>query len=129
MISSFILGHAAHFANITQPSPLFSQERAPMSVAYAENQSMFLDSLVSDAAWRGRYAFDRDGNVLPWELHEEQKRAVHPYKVFELRSMISVPYFEKALYELPEDQVNAENILKLADAIEMEIQGGLSSRP
>jgi hypothetical protein len=26
-------GHAAHFANIKQPSPLFSQERAPTSVA------------------------------------------------------------------------------------------------
>jgi hypothetical protein len=47
-------GHAAHFANIVQPSPMFSQERAPTSVAYAENQSMFLDSLVADAAWRGR---------------------------------------------------------------------------
>lgn len=34
-------GHAAHFANIKQPSPLFSQERAPTSVAYAENQSMY----------------------------------------------------------------------------------------
>ena len=67
-------GHAAHFANIRQPSPLFSQatptrprrdpdatpgtslpsspqERAPTSVAYAELQSMFLDSLVGDAAW------------------------------------------------------------------------------
>ena len=31
-------GHAAHFANIDQTSPLFSQERAPTSVAYAENQ-------------------------------------------------------------------------------------------
>eukprot|EP00964_Phaeocystis_antarctica_P050800 scaffold29570_cov57-Phaeocystis_antarctica.AAC.2 len=30
------------------PSPLFSQERAPTSVAYAELQSMFLDSLVRD---------------------------------------------------------------------------------
>ena len=40
-------GHAAHFANVKQASPLFSQERAPTSVAYAENQSMFLDSLVS----------------------------------------------------------------------------------
>lgn len=26
-------GHAAHFSNIVQPSPLFSQERAPTSVA------------------------------------------------------------------------------------------------
>ena len=46
--------HAAHFANIQMPSPLFSQERAPTSVAYAELQSMFLDSLVGDAAWRCR---------------------------------------------------------------------------
>lgn len=29
-------GHAAHFANIDQPSPFFSQERAPTSVAYCE---------------------------------------------------------------------------------------------
>lgn len=39
-------GHAAHFANIEQATPLASQERAPTSVAYAENQSMFLDSLA-----------------------------------------------------------------------------------
>ncbi|KAK3245048.1 hypothetical protein CYMTET_45365, partial [Cymbomonas tetramitiformis] len=49
-------GHAAHFANIDQGSPFFSQERAPTSVAYAENQSMFLDSLVGDAAWLAKYA-------------------------------------------------------------------------
>ena len=32
-------GHAAHFANIAQRSPLFSQERAPTSVAYAEKHA------------------------------------------------------------------------------------------
>ncbi len=36
-------GHAAHFANVLQHSPFFSQERAPTSVAYAENQSMVRD--------------------------------------------------------------------------------------
>lgn len=38
---------------------MFSQERAPTSVAYAENQSMFLDSFIGDAAWKGRYALTR----------------------------------------------------------------------
>ena len=38
-------GHAAHFANIVQGSPVFAQERAPFSVALAETQSMFLDAL------------------------------------------------------------------------------------
>lgn len=51
-------GHAAHFANIDQGSPFFSQERAPTSVAYAENQSMFLDSLMGDGDWLARYARD-----------------------------------------------------------------------
>jgi len=53
-------GHAARFANIDPfcnvGSPLFSQERAPTSVALAENQSMFLDSLVKDADWLATYA-------------------------------------------------------------------------
>jgi hypothetical protein len=52
-------GHAAHLANVDQRSPFFSQERAPTSVAYAENQSMYLDAYEGDAAWLGRYAKDR----------------------------------------------------------------------
>ena len=39
-------GHAAHFANVVQNSPCFSQEYAPTSMAYAETQSMFCDSLA-----------------------------------------------------------------------------------
>lgn len=123
-------GHAAHFANIKQPSPLFSQERAPTSVAYAENQSMFLDSLVGDAAWRAKYALDAaDEAPIPFSIIEEEIRAVHPFSVFQLRGMLSVSYFEKALYELPEEDVTAENIIQLADKIEKDIQGGFSGRP
>jgi len=122
-------GHAAHFANITQASPLFSQERAPTSVAYAENQSMFLDSLCGDGAWRGRYAKDRSGAALPWELHEAELRATHPYRVFQMRSMLCVPYFEKALYELDEEAVTPAGIQQLADQIEEHVQGSLGARP
>jgi oligoendopeptidase F len=122
-------GHAAHFANVKQPSPLFSQERAPTSVAYAENQSMFLDSLVSDAAWRAKYALDVDGNPIPFEIIEEEIRATHAFSVFQLRAMLSVSYLEKAIYELPEDQVTAEKIQALADEVELKIQGGFASRP
>ena len=122
-------GHAAHFANIKQPSPLFSQERAPTSVAYAENQSMFLDSLVGDAAWRARYALDTNGTPLPFDIIEEEIRAVHPFAVFQLRAMLAVSYFEKALYELPEEELTAENVQSLADSIELKIQGGYSGRP
>lgn len=51
------------------------------------------------------------------------------HQVFDLRSMLAVPYFEKALYEMPEDQLTPENVLALADKIELEIQGGPSGRP
>eukprot|EP00658_Telonema_sp_P-2_P036807 TRINITY_DN26551_c0_g1_i2.p1 TRINITY_DN26551_c0_g1~~TRINITY_DN26551_c0_g1_i2.p1 ORF type:complete len:559 (+),score=168.05 TRINITY_DN26551_c0_g1_i2:223-1899(+) len=122
-------GHAAHFANIEQPTPLCSQERAPTSVAYAENQSMFLDSLVGDAAWRVRYAKDRDDKPVPWELLEADIKARHPYEVFGLRGMLAVPYFEKALYELDDAQLTPERIVALANETELAIQGGPSPRP
>mmetsp|Transcript_43714 Transcript_43714/g.139326 ORF Transcript_43714/g.139326 Transcript_43714/m.139326 type:complete len:349 (+) Transcript_43714:1235-2281(+) len=122
-------GHAAHFANITQRSPLFSQERAPMSVAYAENQSMFLDSLCNDAAWLGRYATTRDNEVMPWPLIEKGIRAKHPYAVLDLRAMIAVPFFEKALYEMKDEDLTADNVVALARKVEEEIQGGMASRP
>jgi Zn-dependent oligopeptidase len=122
-------GHAAHMANVKQPSPLFSQERAPTSVAYAETQSMFLDSLVGDAAWRAKYAADLEGRPIPFEIIEEEIQSTHPFAVFQLRAMLAVSYFEKALYELPEHQVTPEKIESLADEIETTIQGGLSPRP
>ena len=43
--------------------------------------------------------------------------------------MLAVPYFEKALYELPEDKLTAEAILELARETEEKIQGGPASRP
>lgn len=90
---------------------------------------MFLDSLVGDAAWRARYARDIHDNPVPWSILEDDIRATHPYEVFGLRAMLAVPYFEKALYELPEDQLTASKILQLAEEVEVKIQGGAASRP
>src|SRR5690606_21952106 len=54
-------GHAAHFSNVPMPAPCFSQEYAPTSVAFAETQSMFLDSFIETPAWLVRYARDSRG--------------------------------------------------------------------
>lgn len=85
--------------------------------------------MVGDAAWRAKYAHDLDGNPIPFEIIEEEINATHPFEVFKLRAMLAVSYFEKALYELPEEEVTAEKILSLADEIEAKIQGGFSPRP
>jgi hypothetical protein len=115
--------------NIKQPSPLFSQERAPTSVPYAENQSMFLDSLVADGAWRAVYARNEKDEPIPFEIIEEEIRSVHPFEVLRLRGMLSMSYFEKSLYELPEEEVTAEKVVALADEMELQYQGGYSLRP
>lgn len=90
---------------------------------------MFLDSLVGDAAWRAKYARNEKGEPIPFEIIKEETESTHPFKVFQLRGMLVVSYFERALYELPDDQVTAENIQKLADDMEQKMQGGSSPRP
>ncbi|KAI9337274.1 oligoendopeptidase [Obelidium mucronatum] len=122
-------GHAAHFANVRQPSPLFSQERAPTSIPYAENQSMFLDSLVGDAAWLARYAYSKDGQVIPWELIEKEIQTMHTYKIFRLTALCSTVMYERKLYEVPEAELTPEALFALADATEIEVQGIMSGRP
>ena len=47
----------------------------------------------------------------------------------QLRAMLAVSYFEKALYELPDDEVTKENVIALAEKTELEVQGGPGSRP
>ena len=49
-------------------------------------------------------------------------------QVFFLRSMLAVPYFEKALYELPEERVTPDELKAVADETERRIQGGLAGR-
>lgn len=65
---------------------------------------------------------------MPWDLIKRATEATHPYEVFMVRSMLAVPFFEKALYELPEEQVTPEEVLALADQIEKDVEGGLAGR-
>ncbi len=111
-------GHAAHFANVCMPAPCFGQEFAPTSVAFAEIQSMFLDSLTEDADWQRRYALDAAGSPMPVELIEEGVRQVQPYEAWKLRCMMAVCYAEKAIYELPEDQLTPQRLLEVIRAEE-----------
>lgn len=116
-------GHAAHFANVTQNSPCFSQEFAPTSMAYAETQSMFCDSLLDDADWLKRYARNAKNEPIPDELIHAQIKTTQPFAAFAERGILVVPYFERALYQLPEDQLTPEHVLALARSCELRILG------
>ena len=60
---------------------------------------------------------------------EGHLRATRPYAVFGLRAMLAVSFFEKALYELPDEEVTPARVAALADAVEADIEGGPSPRP
>lgn len=122
-------GHAAHFANIDMPAPCFAQEFAPTSVAFAETQSMFLDSLLRDADWQTRYARREDGETMPFALIERGIRARQPFAAWSIRAMLMVPYAERAIYELPEAELTPERILETIREVEKKLLFVESPRP
>ncbi|QTF10813.1 peptidase M3 [Brenneria izadpanahii] len=116
-------GHAAHFSNIRQNAPCFSQEFPPTSMAYAETQSMFCDSLLTDADWLKRYAKNAQGETIPDDLIRAAIRTRQPMRAFNERHILLVPYFEWQLYSWDDEQRTPEAITKLARDTEQRILG------
>lgn len=116
-------GHAAHFANIQQNAPCFSQEFPPTSMAYAETQSMFCDSLLDDADWLQRYALNGQGEPPPDALIHALIAARQPMRAFNERHILLVPYFEWALYQWDDAQLTPQAITQLARECEQRILG------
>ncbi|KDN29010.1 peptidase M3 [Vibrio fortis] len=121
-------GHAAHFANVKMNAPCFSQEFSPTSMAYAETQSMFCDSLLDDADWLKQYALNDKGESVPDSLIKAMIDSKQPFKAYQERCILVVPYFERALYQLNDNELTPENITQLARRTELEILG-LESSP
>ena len=116
-------GHAAHFSNVIADAPCFSHEFAPTSVAYAETQSMFMDALLSDADWRHRYARDDSGRAMPFELIEMAIREQQPLRAWDVRALLTVPFAERALYEIPNDELVPDRVLETFRTVERRLQG------
>ena len=92
-------GHAAHFLNVEQREVVLNHEYAPMSVSWAETQSMFLDTLFSSVEWKMRHATSADGATYPFELFERKVRALHPLQPTRMHSIAFVANFEREVYE------------------------------
>lgn len=116
-------GHAAHFANVKMNAPCFSQEFAPTSMAYAETQSMFCDSLLTDADWLTQYARNEAGDPVTEAIIKGMIESKQPFKAYEERSILVVPYFERALYQLKDDELTPEHVTQLARESEKQILG------
>ncbi|MFQ2784213.1 M3 family metallopeptidase [Aeromonas caviae] len=122
-------GHAAHFANVTGNAPCFSQEFPPTSMAYAETQSMFCDSLLDDADWLKRYARNAAGEPIPDALIQAMIEARQPFRAFNERQIALEAYFERDLYAMDEAERTPAAVLALARKWERKILGVESPRP
>ena len=111
-------GHAAHFANIRMPAPCYGQEYAPTSVAMAETQSMFLDSFLKDADWLARYGKNSNGESVPVELIKKNAKKDQTLLAWRLRSMLSVCYAEKEIYEMAPEDLTPESIIGIIRDVE-----------
>jgi hypothetical protein len=122
-------GHAAHFANVTQNAPCFSQEYAPTSMAFAETQSMFCDSLLHDADWLKQYARNSNDDPIPDNVIHDAVASRQPMRAYDARTIAVVPLFESALYALGDDGRTRDTVLALARATEVRVLGLESPRP
>jgi oligoendopeptidase F len=116
-------GHAAHCSNITQNAPCFSQEFPPTSMAYAETQSMFFDSLLDDADWLKTYAKNDKNEAVPDQLIKKMIEVKQSFFAYEERTILVVPYFEWAVYSLPDNELTPDKLISLARETELKILG------
>ena len=86
-------------------------------------RAMFLDSVLSDADWRTRYAKTKDGEPMPFELIERAIRASQPMAAHALRRMLTIPYCEKAIYEIPDEELSADAIRAVVEKTERDLLG------
>lgn len=93
-------GHAAHMLCSEQEDVCLNHEYAPMSGAWAETQSMFMDTMFSSIEWRVRYAKDIKGNPYPFELFKRKEEKLNILRPTRINSILFISNFEKDVYEL-----------------------------
>ncbi len=105
-------GHAAHLLNAEMPDVCINSEYPPLSTAWAETQSMFLDTAFSSPEWKSRYAKDKDGNVYTFDLYEKQVHALYPTVPLRMMSIMMICAFEKEIYEMK--SLTSEKVLRVS---------------
>lgn len=92
-------GHAAHMLNTEQKDVCINHEYAPMSMAWAETHSMFMDTMLSSIEWKSRYAANEKGEMYPLELFERKLKKLTVLSPMGLNGILFVSNFEKEIYE------------------------------
>jgi len=108
-------GHSAHLLNSTEKDTCINSEYPPMSTAWAETQSMFMDTIFSTYEWKSRYAKNKDGEIYPLDLFEKKVNKLNIITPTSLNMIIAVCKFEKEIYE--SKNLTEEKVIKIAKKI------------
>lgn len=92
-------GHSAHLLNTEEKEVILNQEYSPMSIAWAETQSMFMDGMFGSIEWKTRYARDIAGNSYPFSLYQRKIEKLAPLRPLFMHAVMFVSVFEKEIYE------------------------------
>lgn len=105
-------GHAAHLLNSTQKDVCVNHEYPPQSTAWAETQSMFLDTISGSIEWKIRHAKNKDGDAYPFDIYKRTVDKLHPLRPLSIMGITMVMAFEKDVYE--EKRLTKAKLLKIA---------------
>lgn len=105
-------GHAAHLLTAEQRDVCLNQEYAPMSTAWAETQSMFLDTVFSSYEWAHRYATNDTAEPYPFNLFRRRLTRLHLLRPLGLASVLFIADFERHIYETK--QLTPQKVVTIA---------------
>lgn len=108
-------GHAAHYLNSDIQDVCMNNEYPPSSTAWAETQSMFMDTIFSSIEWETRYAKNAEGKAYPFDLFERKLEKLHVFSPLAMMGIMSVMYFEKEIYETK--QLTREKVIAIAKKV------------
>lgn len=108
-------GHAADRLNSTYPEACMNTEYPPASTAWAETQSMFLDTMFASIEWRMRYAKNEKGEMYPFDLFARKVKQLTPLSPLAMTSIHSVMEFERQMYE--SKKLTSEKVITIAKKV------------
>jgi Zn-dependent oligopeptidase len=105
-------GHAADRLNCTNTESCLNTEYPPASTAWAETQSMFIDTLYSSIEWKTRYATNAQGQSYPLDLFERIVKKLNVLSPVELMGICMIVDFEKQIYSAK--NLNKAKVIEIA---------------
>jgi hypothetical protein len=95
-----------------QPDACINTEYPPASTAWAETQSMFLDTMFSSIEWRTRYATNKQGQAYPFDLFKRRTEKLGLLAPLGMMGIHDVMEFERRVYEAK--NLTSDAVLKIA---------------